>query len=80
MNDQVAVCLMFGIYDRNSVGMIDRHECSVCHGDRCAYQVEDGRHGACPHCFGTGMAPYGVFDLENRSEAICTHCQGTGRI
>jgi DnaJ-class molecular chaperone len=79
MNDQAVACLMFGIYEKRD-GIIDRRECSVCHGDHCPYIVEDMKHGACPHCFGTGMAPVAAFDLRDGVEAICPHCEGTGRI
>lgn len=79
MNDQAAACLMFGIYEKCH-GIIDRHECPVCHGDRCPYCMEEPEHGACPHCFGTGVTPVAAFELSERADAICMHCGGTGRV
>ena len=80
MNDQTVACLMFGIYDKTASGVIDRRECSACHGDRCPYIVEDAPRGACPHCFGTGLAPAAIFDADERNQAQCAHCGGTGRL
>ncbi len=79
MNDQAVACLMFGIYEKSN-GIIDRRECSVCHGDSCPYVVEEPQHGACPYCFGTGVAPVGVFELREDADAVCIHCGGTGQI
>jgi DnaJ-class molecular chaperone len=79
MNDRGVACLMFGIYEKRN-GIIDRRECSVCHGEYCPYTIEQTQHGACPSCFGTGFAPVAVFDLRDSDDSICTHCQGTGRI
>jgi DnaJ-class molecular chaperone len=80
VNEQAAACLLFGVYERNGVGIVDRRECSVCHGDRCPYEVRETEHGLCPHCFGAGVTPVAAYDLLDRSDAICPHCQGTGRI
>lgn len=80
MNDQAVACLMFGIYEKNATGVVDRRECSVCKGDRCAYEVGEPQHGPCPHCFGTGLAPYAIFDLVERNEAQCLQCGGTGKV
>ncbi len=80
MNDEPIACLFHGIYERTEVGIIDRHECSVCKGNECPWVVEQPQHGVCPYCFGTGMAPAAIFDLEDRSESICAHCQGSGKI
>lgn len=80
MNDQAVACLMFGIYNKDATGMIDRQECAVCHGDRCPYIVEDAQQGVCAHCFGTGLTPAGVFELRDGVEDVCSHCQGSGRI
>ena len=80
MNDQAVACLMFGIYERSATGVVDRRECAVCHGDRCAYAVDESPAGACPHCFGTGLAPAAVFDAEERVAAQCLRCGGTGSI
>jgi DnaJ-class molecular chaperone len=71
---------MFGIYEKNAAGVVDRRECSVCHGDHCPYVVEEAHHGVCPHCFGTGLAPAAIFDSDERNEAQCPHCRGTGRV
>ena len=80
MNDRPVACLMFGIYGKNSGAIIDRRECSVCHGDRCPLIIEEVQHKACPNCFGTGMAPVAVFDLRDGIESICQACEGTGRV
>ena len=80
MNDRAVACLMFGIYEKNATGIVDRHECSVCHGDSCPYVTDGIEHGACPRCFGTGMAPSGVFDLRDGVDEPCARCGGTGRI
>jgi DnaJ-class molecular chaperone len=71
---------MFGIYEKNGAGAIDRRECVVCHGDHCPYITNGVEHGRCPQCFGTGMAPSGVFDFADRADAYCARCGGTGRI
>jgi DnaJ-class molecular chaperone len=80
VNDQVVACLWHGIYERTDTGIIDRHECSVCKGDSCPWMVDEPHPMACSNCFGTGMAPAAIFDLEERSESVCSHCQGTGRV
>ncbi len=79
MNDQAVACLMIGIYEKSN-GIIDRRECSVCKGDSCPYIVEEPQHGACPYCFGTGVAPVGIFELREDVDAVCIHCGGTGQI
>ncbi len=53
MNDKAVACLMFGIYEKNATGVVDRRECSVCKGDHCPYELGEPQHGACPQCFGT---------------------------
>ena len=78
MNDQAVACLMFGIYGKNASGIIDRQECSVCNGDRCPYTVEEVQHRACPHCFGTGMAPAAVFELQNQIESVVSALRRDG--
>jgi DnaJ-class molecular chaperone len=80
MKDQAVACLMFGIYEKNATGVVDRRECSVCHGDHCPYEVGEPQHGACPACFGTGLAPEAVFDLEEVNQSQCPRCGGTGKV
>lgn len=80
MSDQAVACLMFGIYEKDAMGVMDRHECSVCHGDHCPYILGEVQHGACPHCFGTGIAPMAAFELQDSFDENCTRCGGTGRV
>ena len=75
----IPACLKFGIYEMSLSGtIIDRHECTVCNGAGCPYELTPAQPGICGQCFGTGLTPVnGAFDL---SESVCTRCEGTGRI
>jgi len=81
VNDRPAACLLFGIYDKGETGIIDRHECSVFHGDTCSYEVAISQPGTCLHWFGTGFTVVGSnFDLLEGVEVTCSCCAGTGQV
>jgi DnaJ-class molecular chaperone len=74
-------CLAFGIYEKGPTAVIERRECSVCHGDHCPYVVEAPEHGPCPDCFGTGrVLTENRLDLRDSADILCRRCGGTGKI
>lgn len=81
-NELVPVCLRFGVYEMGLNGkIVDKRECTVCHGDSCPYEVGEPVHGVCPQCFGTGLTPVdGKFELMNGADSSCVRCGGAGRL